>query len=567
MRIRPRAALATAVLALAASWPAEAKQPHPPSDRLKILPDESESFSRSPTGRVSNETGFALALYRPEHAVKPGTPEAMARQYLREAASQLGLRQADLSDLAFRSFRKGLATTAVRFEQLHKGVPVYGGELKVSLNQQSVVIFVMNGYRSRIALEDVTPRIAPAAARARALAHLGAHGPLMYDRNELVVYPGKDRARLAFRVTVEPRTGPFGTWESLVDAHTGELFRVEDLSCYGTTNGTATVFNPDPLSSSQQAYGGPWSDIGDADNAELNGQRATVTLRDIDTTGGFTLRGPWAEIQDFETPNTGLFTQGTADFSSTRSPQLFEAAMTYFHIDTFMRYMNDAPPNGLGVAVTPTQYVGGVRFDPHGLGGADNSHYLPGTGQVSFGEGGVDDDEDADVIIHELGHGIHHWLQGGSGPSQVQGLSEGTGDYLAQSYSRAFNHWPSSAPAFHWVFSWDGHNEWWGGRTTNYPALWPGGLVGQVHTDGQIWATANMRIWNQLGRQKTDTAFLEGLNLTTTGTNQDDAAQAVLNAAAALGYTLADRQLIHAEYTATGYTVVVPVELMGVTVE
>ncbi len=574
MPTRFTAAALTAAIALAASWPAEAKQPNPASEALRMVPDESESFSRTPTGRVSNETGYPAALYRVNHPVTKDTPEAMGRQYLREAAGQLGLRHADLSDLKFRSSRTGLATTAVRFEQTYKGVPVYRADLKVSLDRQSMVIFLMNGYRQGLSLEDATPRVMPATARQAALAYLKAEGPMHYDRTDLVVYPGKAGTRLAWKVVVEPAS-PIGTWETLVDAKTGELFRAEDLACYqrspeGAVNGTGTVFNPDPLSSAQAAYGATgFVDGNDADTPELNGQRANVTLRDIDNNGGtFTLIGPRAEIIDFEAPFNGLFPQASSDFSSTRSPNVFEAANTYYHIDTFMRYINDPPPAGLGITLMPTQYVGGVRFDPSGFNGADNSAYFPSTGRLTFGEGGVDDAEDADVIIHELGHGIHHWLQGGSGPSQVQGLSEGSGDYLAQSYSRSFNQWPSSAPAFHWVFSWDGHNPFWPGRTTNWPNLWPGGLTGQIHTDGQIWSTANMRIWNQLGRQKTDAVFLEGLNLTTQSTNQDDAAQAMMNAAAALGYTLPEMTIMFNEFTATGYTVViVPVELMSVTVE
>lgn len=567
MPIRTPAAALTAAIALAASWPAEAKQPNAASVALRMVPDEGETFSRTPTGRVSNATGYPVALYRVNHPVRKDMLEVMGRQYLREAASQLGLERADLSDIQFRGSRRGRATTALRFAQVYQGVPVYGAEIKVSLDDDSVVIFVMNGYRRGVSLADVTPVLTPDAARAAALRYLQARGAMQYDKTDLVIYQGKTGTRLAWKVVVEPAS-PLGTWETLVDARSGEIFRVEDKSCYGSANGTGTVFNPDPLSSAQAAYGATgFVDGNDADTTQLNAQRVTVPLRDIDNTGGFTLRGPFAEIRDFEAPLLGLFTQAGPDFSSTRSPDVFEAANTYYHIDTFMRWMNDAPPNGLGVAVMPFQYVGGVRFDPSGFNGADNSHYLGGSGQVSFGEGGVDDAEDADVIIHELGHGIHHWISG-SGPSQVEGLSEGTGDYLAQSYSRSFNQWPSSAPAFQWTFSWDGHNPFWPGRITNYTATYPGGLVGQVHTDGQIWATANMRIWDQLGRVKTDTVFLEGLNLTTGSTNQDDAAQAMMNAAAALGYSLPDMTVMLNEFTTTGYTVtIVPVELISVTVE
>ena len=46
-----------------------------------------------------------------------------------------------------------------------------------------------------------------------------------------------------------------------------------------------------------------------------------------------------------------------------------------------------------------------IDVDCHGFNGGDNSAFNPGTNPPSivFGQGGVDDAEDADVIIH----GIH----------------------------------------------------------------------------------------------------------------------------------------------------------------
>ena len=36
----------------------------------------------------------------------------------------------------------------------------------------------------------------------------------------------------------------------------------------------------------------------------------------------------------------------------------------------------------------------------------DNSFYSPATRKIKYGSGGVDDAEDADVILHEYGHAI-----------------------------------------------------------------------------------------------------------------------------------------------------------------
>jgi len=215
-----------------------------------------------------------------------------------------------------------------------------------------------------------------------------------------------------------------------------------------------------------------------------------------------------------------------------------------------MRYINE----DLKIPVRPSMYEGGVRVDPHGLNGSDNSHYLSATQELAFGEGGVDDAEDADVLVHELGHGIHDWLTGGS-YSRVEGLSEGFGDYLAASYGREKSKLDSTHPEYHHIYNWDGHNEYWGGRTTNVNAKYPKDLKGNKHWDGSIWSTCNMKIFDAIGKRKSDTVQLIGMSMTNSASNQLDAANAVLQAAFNLDYEHNDIETMTALYRECGYDV------------
>ena len=96
-----------------------------------------------------------------------------------------------------------------------------------------------------------------------------------------------------------------------------------------------------------------------------------------------------------------------------------------------------------------------------------------------------------------------------------------------------------------------------GGKNYKYTAVYPTGLTGVIHTDGQIWASALMRIYDKIGKQKTDRAFLEGLALTGSSTNQQEAAIAVRQAAIDMlgqfGFTCTDVNTITEEFTNTGY--------------
>lgn len=529
-----------------------------------ILADEDEAILYQDRREINAVTGVPAALYQINYPVRPDSPTAMAEQYLRENAAVLGLQSPDLSDLVHKTTRQSLSGTTVRYRQFAGQIPVYKGEVVVHINNSNQVTLVTSNYRPSLALDNLSPTLTADEARQLAYNHLNVQGVLYYERTALTIYDYQGTTRLAYQVRVET-SDPAGSWEVLVDAQTGELFKAVDEAAYNLVyeenilpshepdslvDGTGYVFDPDPLTSATATYGDPgYTDGNDATTAQLDAERFQVTLQDIELDAGtYSLIGPWAEITDWAAPFKGLFQQNNDQFLYNRFDDAFEAANTYYHIDFYMRYLNIT----LGLTIEPHQYTGGVQYDPHGFNGADNSSYSPGTGRLQFGEGGVDDAEDSDVIHHELGHGLHDWVTGGS-LSQVNGLSEGTGDYAAQSYNRSIDSWTSADPQYNWVFRWDGHNPFWPGRVTNYFGVWPDDLTGQIHTDGQIWSTCMMKVWDALDQADTDTAFWEGLGMTNSATNQSQAANAVYQAAIDLGYPAGDLGTMNTIMAGCGY--------------
>ena len=98
--------------------------------------------------------------------------------------------------------------------------------------------------------------------------------------------------------------------------------------------------------------------------------------------------------------------------------------MAYFHIDRTRAYAD-----GLGLSKPlrgkPQRVLANAIPD-------DNSFYSSMTHELVLGTGGVDDGEDADVIVHEYGHS----LQDQAAPGSLQKregatMGEGFGDYLA----------------------------------------------------------------------------------------------------------------------------------------
>ncbi|MBU6340630.1 MAG: hypothetical protein KGS48_03970, partial [Bacteroidetes bacterium] len=565
MKIQPKISSLFFCLLLFTVQAIQAQKPVRQRAFEKKIDNEEPSFVRG-NMRISKESGYPLAVYNPDFSITPAAPETMARQYLQANMDLFGLKQADLQNLRLHAVRESAAGTTVRLRQFWKNVPVYGAEITITINPKYKVNFVMNSFRYKIDVADVTPKLSNAEARQLVFDYLKVQGKVIQERTDLIIFKHEQRAGLYYRVNLTTET-PQGDWEAYVDALTGSFLKIEDIACYRHDHGpgapekaappmmiggTGNVFRPDPLSSATATYGNTgYVDGGDANTTQLSSQLQSVTLQDITFDGtNYKLEGPWAVIVDSEAPNKGLFSQPTSNWNFDRSDDAFEAVNCYYHIDLSMRYLNVT----LGLAVTPFQYTGGVRFDPSGLNGDDNSHYLGGSGQLAFGEGGVDDAEDADVIWHELGHGLHDWFTSGS-LSQVNGLSEGCGDYWAASYSRATGNWTSGQAPYNWTFNWDGHNPFWNGRVTNYSAVYPGGLVNQVHTDGQIWATAMMQVWDAVGRNKSDKAFWSGISMTNSSANQNDAANAVFQAAISLGYTFSELTQVRNIFIARGYSI------------
>ena len=133
---------------------------------------------------------------------------------------------------------------------------------------------------------------------------------------------------------------------------------------------------------------------------------------------------------------------------------------------------------------------------------------------MRFGKGGVDDAEDAEVILHEYGHAmmdsqVTPFGYGNDGSPEAGAIGEGFGDYWAVTVSAVVA--PTPDPAC--VADWDSVS-----YTSNVPHClrrvdldlhYPADLNGKVHHDGQIWSRALWDIRNTLGHAVADTIILE----------------------------------------------------------
>lgn len=250
----------------------------------------------------------------------------------------------------------------------------------------------------------------------------------------------------------------------------------------GSATGTGKVFMVNPVQSSGDQT---LTDQKDSDAAVPASAYATVPLRNLDGSGY--LRGKWANVES--STGTPAFST-TNTFNYTRHQDQFEQVMGYFWVNQAQEYLQSLGFGSTlpGIVKQPFD----VKIDQYG---GDNSYQTSKPYRIRLGKGGVDDAEDAEVIVHEYGHAVHESQVPGFGSTLDAGsIGESFGDYLAVSVGLAAAGqygWPVRAEQA-CPMDWD---------ATSYTAAphcirrFDTGMTvktreGEVHADGQIWSQA-----------------------------------------------------------------------------
>ena len=292
----------------------------------------------------------------------------------------------------------------------------------------------------------------------------------------------------------------------------------------GGSTGTGSVFVSNPV---QSLGDETLTDQKDSDAAVPASAYHTVTLTNLDGSGF--LSGDYATVLS-ETGNPAYSPTNT--FNYTRHQDEFEQVMAYYWITEAQRYIHSLGFGETRRAVNNRPQP--VRINQWGL---DNSFATTTPkNELRFGKGGVDDAEDAEVILHEYGHAIHFSQNFSFASEEAGAISEGFGDYWAVTVSDVVagslgvvNHEPLPC-----VADWDSTS-----YTSNVPHClrridlnlhYPGDLNGEVHHDGQIWSRALWDIRLGLGHVKADTIILSG-SFDFPGTTMTDLANRTVAAA------------------------------------
>ena len=457
-----------------------------------------------------------------------------------------------------QNVKESLTATHYHYQQYEQGLPVDKGNIAISVSKQDGSLIKSHAH---IVNTQVFRKTTNTFEKSRnealniAWTNIRVSGKLQGEPSiEQVWLPTKNGLVAAYRVTLSV-SEPLGDWVQYIDAKDGRVIKMEQIAIFEKSTpsqqeykpshfwhidtaaitplpealdkqqrlradsaltesalvaGKGRVFDPDPKTTLNDDTLTDGTAPEQFETAYFIYDLPEVTLTD----GVYSLRSPWVEINDFDTPSVAPATTTDGNWLFTRGQGGFDDTNVFYHLDANQRYIQS-----LGFKEETGIQYGMIRADANGAGGADNSYYSPTTNSVSFGHGGVNDSEDADVVLHEYAHAIHFSINENWGGPDAGGIGEGFGDYWAGSYSLNTDNGNTFFP--NRVFTWDGHNEFWPGRILNdldarynparsYPAH---ATIDGVLSD-QLWSTPLFQSLLQLiemgySREEVDTIVLE----------------------------------------------------------
>jgi hypothetical protein len=470
--------------------------------------------------RVAPETGRVAAVFGDLGALRSdaaaeGSADAIA--FLGEIAPLVGTADAAADFEAERRVDSALGTH-VRLRQRVGGYRVFGAKADVHAARDGRVFGVTTSYVPDLdpSLAYTHPAVDERAALAAAMQAVEATDARLRAKDlaapELGIAP-VGHGRLAWRVVVPVRE-PYGQWLVHVDALTGAVIGSPESMVVRA--GRARLFVPNAVVTT--------GNVGLADNANgtvTESAYTEVTLNGLDTSGFVT--GPYCTTDRTE----DRIRVQSGDFSELRREDRgFNELEVYWAIDSAQRYIQET----LGIDSAANYQI---RVDAYAF-PDDNSNYSlsgNGTGVLNFGEGGVDDAQDAEIVWHEYGHAILDNQAQISLSGEAGAIHEGWGDYVAATMSTRY---PGDTRFHPTVGEWDAISYNPGNppflRRVDTNKQYPRDLRFQVHTDGEIWSSCLWDLHQALGRDVANRIIFSANFLFPTNVGFLDAAAAVLEA-------------------------------------
>lgn len=464
-------------------------------------------------------------IYDIESKATKKSPEKIAEAALKKIAGELKIRP-DLSQLKFDKVKQSILGSHVLYQQYYTGKPISGAWIRVDIDKEGRVYNINSDLvpepamakarkaEARRATATPARQLSEREAKTRAIEAAGA-GPndlVKVISSEEVYYPRDGVPILTWKIIVKTaptksRTRRPAEWKMYIDAETGEIIEKHNLLKF--IDGKGRVFDPNPVVTLNDTSLKDKSQIPDKAYSE-------VVLRDLKKTGF--LEGPFVTTKT----TRKRVQRKNFDFRCKRKDRAFKEVMAYFHIDRIQRHLQELGFDNVLNRPIPVN-IDGQRDD--------NSHYSTSDRDLTFGTGGVDDAEDAEIILHEYGHAIQDDQVPGFGASEEGGaMGEGFGDFLAASFFSDVKANELKSTLGNWDATAYSGDEPPYLRRLDSNKKYPKDLDGEVHDDGEIWSACLWQLRAELGRKKVERLVIAHHFLLSRNAGFEDGANAMITA-------------------------------------
>jgi Zn-dependent metalloprotease len=450
-------------------------------------------------------------------------PESIAESTLKKIAPDLKIK-ADLSQLKFDQVKESILGKHVLYQQQFQGKPISGAWIRVDIDNEGKVYNILNDLVPEPILkksetlqakkafaasaETVTEQLTADAIKKLAVEAVKPSRATQDDiaETELVFYPENGVPILAWKVILHAEN-PKGEFKIYFDAITGAI--IDKINLIKYAEGVGRIFDPNPVV--------VLNDTSLEDNSKIPDSAYTqVVLKDLKNNG--MLDGPFVNTST----TRNRVKRSNLQFLFKREDRAFKEVMVYFHIDRVQRYIQSLGFNNVlnkSIAVNADGTVD------------DQSFYSPVTKSLTFGTGGVDDAEDAEIVLHEYGHAIQDDQIRGFGSSpEGAAMGEGFGDYLAASFFSDKKAAALKPTIGNWDSVVNSGSEPPCLRRLDSNKKYPKDKTGKMHEDGEIWSACLWQLRTALGRTTADKLIIAHHFLLTPKSGFEDGANALITA-------------------------------------
>jgi Zn-dependent metalloprotease len=433
-------------------------------------------------------------------------PKSIADQFLTKISNKLRI---DKSEMKFDKVKESVLGKHVLYQQHINDEPISGAWLRIDIDKDGKVYNVDNSCVGNLASKKGANK-----TEKKAISEEEAKKIVVEDLkktkveivgSELQYVKVNNVPVRAWKILAKVKEPKREDWKIYVKADDGTI--VKKLNIIKDLDGRGRVFDPNPVVK--------LNDLNLRDNSAIQEQAyEEVVLRDLDGSGN--LDGPFVSTR---TTNNRIRSPNNK-FLFRREDRPFKEVMVYYHIDRFQRYIQE-----LGLDNVLNHSIN-VSIDGQT---DDNSHYSPFGKDLTFGTGGVDDAEDADIILHEYGHAIQDDIIPGWGEhKEGKAMGEAFGDYCAASFFADKKSDILKPTIGNWDATFYDVRNPRCLRRLDSNKLYPKDMTGEEHDDGEIWSACLWQIHALLGSGIADKLIISHHFLLNREAKFEDAANAIL---------------------------------------